>query len=100
MAGRSLLLDLILTGEIVKVTSESLSKMLKILDVSCRKNATKTAKIKALLEQPSIKEAVAQVRIDELLAVCKALDDKRRKKKPEDEDDEDRDPCEPEEDGN
>ena len=99
MAGRSLLLDLILTGEIVKVTSESLSKMLKIQDVSCRKNATKSAKIKALLEQPSIKEAVAQERIVELLAILKDLDDKRRKKKPEDEDEGDRDPCEPEEDG-
>ncbi|CAE7852610.1 ASAH1, partial [Symbiodinium microadriaticum] len=97
VAGRSLLLDLILTGEIVKVTSESLSKMLKIQDVSCRKNATKSAKIKALLEQPSIKEAVAQERIVELLAILKDLDDKRRKKKPEDEDEGDRDPCEPEE---
>ena len=93
------MLDLILTGEIVKVTNDSLSKMLKIHDITCRKNATKSAKIKALMASPSVKEAIPEVKMAEILALLQSMDDKRRKKKTEDDgDDEDKEQGEGEED--
>lgn len=93
------MLDLILTGEIVKVTNDSLSQMLKIHDIACRRNATKSAKIKALMAKPSVKEAIPEERVAELLAILQSMDDKRRKRKTEDEgDEEDKEQAEGEED--
>ena len=86
-----LVVSLVLTHAILKITSDGLSKILSAYGGRLRKNASKTQKIRSISELSVVKDAVPKEKLDELLKLCDELDEARRKKSAREDDTDDSD---------
>ena len=92
--GWSLLVKLVKTTQIVKATSEALSQFLKHYKMSTRKNASKTCKIRNLMQLEEVTELCSEEELSRLNQVLDAMDEKQKKKsKNNDDSDEGEDEC-------
>eukprot|EP00439_Symbiodinium_sp_Y106_P024012 s1198_g2.t3 len=75
-----LLAGLIISGGILQLTSEALSRILDESQCKLRKNATKTQKVRAICSLDLVLQHVKKACISKVLALCDKLDEKRLQK--------------------
>ena len=85
---RPLLVSLIASRGILKITSDCLSRMISCYGQRLRKNASKSEKIRTLIRLPMVREALSEENLAKLEQLLSDLDAKRRKKCSEAEQDE------------
>ncbi|CAE7691295.1 unnamed protein product, partial [Symbiodinium necroappetens] len=78
--GNSLLVALFQKLGIVKVTVESLSELLAAYKVPLRKNASKSAKVRALMQVPEVKKACSPETLQRVENMLQEMDQRRNKK--------------------
>ena len=93
---KPLVVQLILSRDICSATSENLSKILNIYGSRLRKNASKTAKIKAILKLDAVKNYISEQDAKDIEKKCDEMDVKRRARSANAEQDEDEDEEQPE----
>jgi len=79
MKGVSVLVFLIKTAAIVKLTSDNLSCLLQRYGVATRKNCTKSFKIRQLMKLQEVTEACTAQQLEALEKMLTEMDAKRRK---------------------
>ncbi|CAE7442053.1 unnamed protein product [Symbiodinium microadriaticum] len=79
-AGQKLLVWMIRSKDIVKVTSESLSQWAAQYGLQIRRNSTKSAKIRALCQLPDVTAACTPAELKALDDLLNEIDEKRRKR--------------------
>ncbi|CAE7186234.1 unnamed protein product, partial [Symbiodinium necroappetens] len=79
-AGQKLLVWMIRSKDIVKVTSESLSQWAAQYSLQIRRNSTKSAKIRALCQLPDVTAACTPAELKALDDLLNEIDEKRRKR--------------------
>ncbi|CAE7884576.1 hemA, partial [Symbiodinium necroappetens] len=75
-----LIVRLVETGEVIKLTSECLSQALEAYGATVRKSSTKTQKIRAICKLGIVQQHVSQACVQTVLQTCEDLDLKRRKR--------------------
>ncbi|CAE7822915.1 unnamed protein product [Symbiodinium sp. CCMP2456] len=75
-----LIVRLVETGEVIKLTAECLSQALEAYGANVRKNTTKTQKIRAICKLGIVQQHVSQACVETVLQTCQDLDEKRRKR--------------------
>ena len=78
--GRSLLVDLVKTRKVIKLTAAVLQQLLSSFGVASRKNATKSFKIKLLLKIPEVEQSCSKQELDDLIKFLDNMDKKRAQK--------------------
>ena len=73
-----LLVGLIKSQEIVKLTVDSLSWLLSAYQIHCRKNASKTQKIRFLLAVPDVAARCTEEELTSLKSLLDATDEKTK----------------------
>ncbi|OLP89988.1 hypothetical protein AK812_SmicGene28485 [Symbiodinium microadriaticum] len=91
-----LLVALMRTKGIVKLTVDGLARLMQEHQVPGRKTMTKSARIRELMQLSAVKDSLASEELAELETLLTKMDERRLKRTPkEDEEDEDDDPEEP-----
>ncbi|CAE7566035.1 unnamed protein product [Symbiodinium sp. CCMP2592] len=75
-----LLVSLIASRGILKITSDCLSRMINCYGQRLRKNASKSEKIRTLMRLPIVREALSEENLAKLEQILSDLDAKRRQK--------------------
>ena len=75
-----LLVGLIKSQEIVKLTVDSLSWLLSAYQIHCRKNASKTQKIRFLLAVPDVAARCTEEELTSLKSLLDATDEKNKRR--------------------
>ena len=79
-SGCSILVYLMRTTAILKISAEALGHFLSYHRISIRKSSTKAAKIRALMKAPEIQEKCSQEILDRMEALLVAIEERRNKK--------------------
>ena len=95
--GNSLLVALFQKLGIVKVTVESLSELLAAYKVPLRKNASKSAKVRALMQVPEVQKACSPETLQRVEKMLQEMDQRRNKKSMADAEKEQEDEAAPDE---
>ena len=91
-----LLVALMRTKGIVKLTVDGLARLMQEHRVPGRKTMTKSARIRELMRLSAVKDSLASEELAELETLLTKMDERRLKRTPkEDEEDEDEDPEDP-----
>ena len=88
-SGQSVLIWLLRSGEIIKLTSSVLSDIIGSHDIRMPKNSSKNAKIRKLMAMNLVKETMSEAELNTLESQLKEQEASRKKKKEEEENNDD-----------